>query len=87
MFGKNAFNLCFHYFDMFSHPLIYELHGIEMVDYYESINDKRLLVKPGLNLTIQKKIELYNFMLSKFSTKYQFLKMKELGELYKCPAN
>jgi hypothetical protein len=83
MLGRQFFNLCLYYFEMFNRPLFYELHGIEMVDYYNSINDDRLKMKPGLGMTIQKKLDLYNHMLTKFSARYKFLTLKESGDLYR----
>ncbi|MFC1807284.1 polysaccharide deacetylase family protein [Candidatus Omnitrophota bacterium] len=79
MLGPHFFNLCFSYFNLFDRPLLYELHGIELVDYYSSINDDRLLVKPGLGKKIDSKISLYNFMLSKFSEKYSFRLMRDVA--------
>jgi len=82
MFGKNIFNFSFFYFRLFNQPLLYVLHGIELVDYYTALNDKRLLMKPGLGKTIDEKLELYHLMLSKFSKHCQFITMKELSDFY-----
>ena len=82
MLGKEIFSLSLRYFRMFRRPLLYELHGIELVDYYNSINDERLKVKPGMGKTIHEKMTLYNHMLSEFSDRYDFLTLKELGRLY-----
>ena len=82
LLNKRFFSLCFAWLNMFKNrSLIYILHGIELVDYYKSINDVRLSVKPGLTKTIQEKLLLYNFMLGTFKQKYYFVTMKELSEL------
>jgi hypothetical protein len=83
LFGAPLFKLSFKYFSYFTHPLLYELHGIELVDYYTSINDTRLTVKPGLDKTMEEKRHLYRLMLSTFSRKYQFFSMKEIARAYR----
>ena len=80
MFGAFFFKICFKYFRLFQRSLLYELHGIELVDYYESINDERLLVKPGLGKIIQEKVDLYHLMLKNFNNNYKFITMKELAK-------
>ena len=82
LWGKKVFTLSFHYLKRFHRPLLYELHGIEMVDYYHSIQDDRLKVKPGLLKTMEEKLNLYRFMLSTFQKHYIFITMKVLAALY-----
>lgn len=82
LLGKHAFSLSFQYFQLFQHPLFYILHGIELVDYYTSIQDVRLNVKPGLTKPLEEKLELYKHMLSSFRSVYEFITMEELAEKY-----
>ena len=82
MLGEKPFFLSHLYFNLFNRHLLYELHGIELVDYYTQIMDERLLIKPGLGKTIDEKIKLYHIMLSTFSDNYRFVTMKELSDLF-----
>ena len=82
LWGKKVFALSSHYFRWFHRHLLYELHGIELVDYYHSVQDDRLKVKPGLMKTIEEKLDLYRFMLSTFQKHYFFVTMRELADLY-----
>jgi len=82
MLGETIFNISFSYYSFFNKPLLYELHGIELVDYYSSINDERLLMKPGLGKKIHEKMKLYHLMLSKFSRSYHFITMQQLVQIF-----
>ena len=82
LLGKRFFKINLEYFNIFNIPLIYSLHGIELVDYYESINDKRLSVKPGIKKYIEEKKSIYNYILSEISKKYSFTTMNDLSTFY-----
>jgi len=82
LFGASLFRLSAKYISCFARPLLYELHGLELVDYYTSINDPRLKAKPGLLKTIDQKERLYQLMLTTFRTRYQFVTMKTISEEY-----
>ncbi|MGA2314882.1 MAG: polysaccharide deacetylase family protein [Thermodesulfobacteriota bacterium] len=82
LFGASWFKLNAKYVSWFARPLLYELHGLELVDYYTSINDPRLKAKPGLLKTIVQKEMLYELMLTTFRSRYQFVTMKALREEY-----
>ncbi len=84
MFGGAFFDVSLRYFNMFRRPLLYELHGIELVDFYACINDERLKVKPGFSKPLNEKIALYNFMLTRFSKHYDFLTLRDLEKGYRC---
>ncbi len=82
LWGRKVFTLSYHYLRLFRRPMLYELHGIEMVDYYRSVQDDRLKVKPGLLKTMEEKLDLYRFMLSTFQKHSVFMTMKDLAALY-----
>ena len=82
MLGKRPFALSLWYLRWFSQPLLYELHGIEQVDYHTEVRDPRLAVKPGLKKPLAEKTELYRFMLSSFSARHDFVTMQELAGRY-----
>ena len=82
LLGKRFFKISLEYFNIFNIPLIYSLHGIELVDYYESINDKRLSVKPGIKKYIEEKKSIYNYILTEISKKYSFTTMNNLSTFY-----
>ncbi|MFH1691085.1 MAG: polysaccharide deacetylase family protein [Candidatus Omnitrophota bacterium] len=84
MLGRTFFDVSLRFFNIFRRPLLYELHGIELVDFYASVNDERLRVKPGFTRSLQEKISLYDFMLKKFSNDYSFLTLKGLERVYRC---
>lgn len=80
LLGERFFHVSLKYLSLFHHPLLYELHGIELVDYHTSINDERLKVKPGMGKKIEDKESMYRYMLSQFQSEYAFITMKELSE-------
>ena len=82
LLGKSVFRSSYSWLRIFPRPLFYELHGIELVDYYTAVKDERLLVKPGLGLQVQQKVELYSFMLGRFAKTYKFATMNQIKQLY-----
>jgi hypothetical protein len=82
LLGKRFFYVSNKYFSLFRRPLLYELHGIELVDYYATVNDERLKVKPGMGKEIEEKESIYRYMLSNFQSEYAFITMKELSEAF-----
>lgn len=78
MWGSLPFRMSSAYLKKFDRPVLYELHGIELVDYYKEVNDPRLGVKPGLMRSIDDKVGLYRTMLETFSDHYEFKKMQEI---------
>ncbi len=76
-FGKPLYNFSKKFIDNFYDIVLFELHAIEMVDYKE-VNDNRLSVKPGFNLPIEKKIDLYHHFIKSFKD-YNFKTLKEIA--------
>ena len=83
MLGKTIFRLSAAYLARFDRPLVYELHGIELVDYHKSVRDDRLAVKPGLDMPLVEKEKLYRLMLSTFQSRYEFVTMSQLAACYR----
>tara|TARA_B100001287_G_scaffold106033_1_gene89235 strand:+ start:16649 stop:17560 length:912 start_codon:yes stop_codon:yes gene_type:complete len=75
--GKPTFNLSKYFVDQFRDIVLYQLHAIETVDHVE-VNDNRLSVKPGFNLPIEKKIDLYHHFIKSFKN-YNFKTLKEIA--------
>lgn len=82
MLGIGIFDPFFSYIKHFNRELIYILHGIELVDYYYSINDKNLK-KIGIKKTLEKKYEIFNYAFNNISRKYKFMTMKDIALNYK----
>jgi len=80
LLGKGVFSLSYRYFRLFRRALFYELHGLELVDYYTRIKDERMKVKPGVGKTIEEKVGLYRMMLNRFSRDYDYMTMHDIGE-------
>lgn len=80
LFGRAYFELCYRWLAGLRRPVFYELHGIELVDYYETINDERIAVKPGLRKSLSEKLGIYEHMLTRFRQGYRFVTMKEYAD-------
>ncbi len=82
LFGRGVFKASAWYMRRFEHPVVYGLHGIELVDYHSCIQDERLKVKPGLAKPLAVKLDLYAGMLDQFRQHYSFVTMRELAAAY-----
>ena len=82
LLGRGFFRASFRYLARFDRPVVYGLHGIELVDYHTMIQDDRLKVKAGLGKPLAEKLSLYALMLSCFRQRYTFVTMRDLADAY-----
>lgn len=80
LLGSGFFSTSVRYLALFNRPVVYGLHGIELVDYDRQIQDERLAVKPGLRTPVQDKLRLYDVMLTEFQRRYRFVTMRQLAD-------
>ena len=80
--GKSFFRSSYAWFRMFPRPLLYEVHGIQLLDYFQTVRDERLKAKPGMGWSVERKMDTYRYMLRCFRRNYEFTTMNRLQELY-----
>ena len=78
--GINLFKIGYRLVKSRNLPLNYQLHALELVAPEEM--DKRILNKrPGARMSLNKKLEIYNYILKNISRDYQIVTTKEFIQL------
>jgi len=77
--GKHVFDLSYLMVKNFSDILTYELHAIELSDYVKDGINPNLRRNPGMNLTLEQKLSLYDHLFSKIKKSYKVVPEREVA--------
>jgi len=82
IYGIRGFNLNFQLANLSRIPIVYVLHGLDLVDFYAHINDYRLKVKPGITLPLSEKILIYDEVFKTFVKYYSLHPLIKLASRF-----
>jgi len=75
-YGLSLFRLCFGALACNRTPFVYEMHGLDLVD-YRHVQDERLGTKPGLTWPLDRKLELCHQIFETFASQYQLVTLAD----------